>query len=65
MRPVTAQSLSSRLFDSKGPGFEELVGATVRRVTSGIIGVAFIQSSLAAFYFLVAGFSGAGFLLTG
>lgn len=52
--------LSNRLFDDKGPEFEELAGATIRSVTTGIIGVALIQSFFAALGFLVAGLPGAG-----
>ena len=55
-----AHSLANRLFGDKGPEFEELAGATIRSVTTGIIGVAFIQSVLAAIGFLVAGLPGAG-----
>ena len=42
------------------PEFEELAGATIRSVTTGIIGVAIIQSCFAALGFLVAGLPGAG-----
>jgi predicted PurR-regulated permease PerM len=52
--------LSNRLFGDKGPEFEELAGATIRSVTTGIIGVALIQSFFAALGFLVAGLPGAG-----
>ena len=55
-----ARSLANRLFGDKGPEFEELAGATVRSVTTGIIGVAFIQSVCAALGFLVGGLPGAG-----
>jgi len=37
------------------------MGATIRSVTKGILGVAFIQSILAGLGFLVAGLPGAGF----
>lgn len=40
--------------------FEELARSTVRSVTTGIIGVAFIQSFFAALGFVVAGMPGAG-----
>jgi len=53
-------SLFSRLFGAKGPEFQQLIGATIRSVTSGILGVAFIQSVLAGLGFLVAGLPGAG-----
>jgi predicted PurR-regulated permease PerM len=55
-----ARLLSNRLFGDKGPDFEELAGATIRSVTTGIIGVALIQSFFAALGFLVAGLPGAG-----
>ena len=53
-------SLSKRLFGAKGPEFQELIGATIRSVTTGILGVAFIQSVLAGLGFLIAGLPGAG-----
>jgi predicted PurR-regulated permease PerM len=52
--------LANRLFGDKGPEFERLGAATVRSVTTGIIGVALIQSFFAALGFLVAGLPGAG-----
>lgn len=55
-----AHSLANRIFGAKGPEFEQLVGSTVRSVTMGILGVAVIQSVLAALGFLVAGLPGAG-----
>jgi len=55
-----ARSLATRLFGDKGPQFEELAGATIRGVTTGIVGVALIQSVFAAIGFLVAGLPGAG-----
>ena len=55
-----ARRLSNRLFGDRGPEFEELAGATIRSVTTGIIGVAIIQSFFAALGFLVAGMPGAG-----
>lgn len=55
-----ARSLASRIFGDKGPEFEQLVGSTIRSVTIGILGVALIQSVLAALGFLVAGLPGAG-----
>ena len=55
-----ARSLSNRLFGDKGREFEELAAATIRSVTTGILGVALIQSFLAALGFLVAGLPGAG-----
>ena len=57
---TVARSLTNRLFGDKGPQFEELAGATIRSVATGIIGVALIQSVFAALGFLVAGLPGAG-----
>jgi predicted PurR-regulated permease PerM len=53
-------SLCKRLFGDKGPEFQQLIGATIRSVTNGILGVALIQSVLAGLGFLVAGLPGAG-----
>jgi predicted PurR-regulated permease PerM len=55
-----ARLLANRLFGEKGADFEELACSTVRSVTTGIVGVALIQSLLAAIGFLVAGLPGAG-----
>ncbi len=54
------RSLFNRLFDEKGAEFQELVGSTIRSVTTGILGVAIIQSVFAAVGFLVVGLPGAG-----
>jgi len=53
-------SLANRFFGEKGPEFQRLLGATIRSVTTGILGVALIQSVLAGVGFLVAGLPGAG-----
>jgi predicted PurR-regulated permease PerM len=53
-------ALAKRIFGDRGQEFEELTCATVRSVTTGIIGVALIQSFFAALGFLVAGLPGAG-----
>jgi predicted PurR-regulated permease PerM len=53
-------SLASRLFGEKGPEFQQLVGATIRSVTFGILGVALIQSAFAALGFLVVGIPAVG-----
>jgi len=53
-------SLANRLFGTHGPEFQRLIGATIRSVTTGILGVAFIQSILAGLGFLVVGLPGAG-----
>jgi predicted PurR-regulated permease PerM len=53
-------SLFSRFFGVKGPEFQQLIGATIRSVTFGILGVAVIQSVFAALGFLVVGLPAAG-----
>lgn len=52
--------LANRLFGDRGPEFQQLMGATIRSVTTGILGVALIQTVLAGLGFLVAGLPGAG-----
>jgi len=54
------RSLCNRLFGERGPGFQQLMGATIRSVTNGILGVALIQSVLAGLGFIVAGLPGPG-----
>jgi predicted PurR-regulated permease PerM len=54
------RALANRLFGERGAEFQNLVGSTIRSVTSGILGVALIQTVLAAIGFLVAGLPGAG-----
>lgn len=53
-------SLCNRLFAEKGPEIQQLIGSTIRSVTTGIVGVAFIQSVFAGIGFLVVGLPGAG-----
>jgi predicted PurR-regulated permease PerM len=53
------RSLFNRFFGDKGPELHQLVGATIRSVTFGILGVALIQSACATLGFLVAGLPGA------
>jgi predicted PurR-regulated permease PerM len=53
-------SVFGRIFGAKGPEFQQLIGATIRSVTFGILGVAIIQSVFAALGFLVVGLPGAG-----
>lgn len=55
-----AHSLANRIFGDRGPEFEQLAGSTIRSVTTGILGVALIQSVLAALGFLVVGLPWAG-----
>ena len=52
--------LCNRLFGEQGPEFRQLIGATVRSVTFGVLGVAVIQSAFAAVGFLVAGLPAVG-----
>jgi predicted PurR-regulated permease PerM len=54
------RSLCIQIFGQRGPGFQQLMGATIRSVTTGILGVALIQSVLAGLGFLVAGLPGVG-----
>ncbi len=53
-------SLANRLFGEKGPEFQQLIGATIRSVTFGILGVAVIQSALAGLGFWVVGLPAVG-----
>jgi predicted PurR-regulated permease PerM len=53
-------SLANRLFGEKGPEFQQLIGATIRSVTFGILGVAVIQSIFAALGFLLVGLPAVG-----
>ena len=55
-----AHAFANRIFGDRGPEFERLASSTIRSVTMGILGVALIQSLLAALGFLVAGLPGAG-----
>jgi predicted PurR-regulated permease PerM len=52
-------SLFNRIFGNRGPELHQLVGATIRSVTFGILGVALIQSAFATIGFLAAGLPGA------
>jgi predicted PurR-regulated permease PerM len=53
------RSLAIRLFGKRGPEYQELVGATIRSVTFGILGVALIQTVFATAGFFVVGLPGA------
>lgn len=55
-----AHSFAKRLFGERGPEFEHLAGSTIRSVTTGILGVAGIQTVFAGLGFLVARLPGAG-----
>ncbi len=56
-----AQQLFVRLAPERGAGFARLAGQTVRSVASGVVGVAVIQSVLAAAGFLAVGVPGTAF----
>jgi predicted PurR-regulated permease PerM len=58
-RKVTL-SLANRVFGDKGPEFHKLIGATIRSVTVGILGVAFLQTVLAGIGFVLEGLPSAG-----
>jgi len=51
--------LAIRLFGEQGPEYQQLVGATIRSVTNGVLGVAVIQTIFAAAGFFVVGLPGA------
>src|SRR5664279_4403800 len=51
--------LANRLFGEQGPEFQNLISATIRSVTFGILGVALIQSAFAALGFFLFGLPGA------
>src|SRR5215470_2757233 len=53
------RSLATRLLGPRGQEFEQLVGSTIRNVTTGILGVALIQTVFAAIGFLAVGLAGA------
>ena len=55
-----SRRLAVHLFGNRGEEFEALAGATIRSVTTGILGVALIQSLLAGLGFLVIRLPGAG-----
>lgn len=55
-----ARALGRRLAGKQGEEFVDLAKVTVRGVTRGILGVAFIQASLIGLGFFVAGVPGAG-----
>ncbi|HEX8802201.1 MAG TPA: AI-2E family transporter, partial [Terriglobales bacterium] len=56
----TARSMFVRIFDEQGPEYHQLVSSTIRSVTSGILGVALIQTVCASLGFFLAGLPGAG-----
>ena len=57
---AVSRSLANGFLGNKGAEFEELATATIRSVTTGILGVALIQSLFASVGFLVVGLPGTG-----
>lgn len=57
-----ARRVTRRLMGDAGPGTLQLIGSTIRSVTTGILGVAFIQAVLAGFGFAVMGIPMSGLL---
>ncbi len=57
-----AEAIARRLAGERGTDLAQLAEATVRSVTRGILGVAFIQAVLAGLGFLAVGVPGAGLL---
>jgi predicted PurR-regulated permease PerM len=57
---AVSRSLANGFFGNKGAEFEELATATIRSVSTGILGVALIQSLFASVGLLVVGLPGAG-----
>ena len=55
-----SRGFAINLFGNKGSEFEALAGATIRSVTTGILGVALIQSLLAGLGFLAIRLPGRG-----
>jgi predicted PurR-regulated permease PerM len=55
-----SRKLAIHLFGNKGAQFEALAEATIRSVTTGILGVALIQTLFAGLGFVVVGLSGWG-----
>src|SRR6516225_8480288 len=55
-----SRKLAIRVFGNRAEEFETLAGATIRSVTTGILGVAVIQSLFASLGFLVVRLPGAG-----
>lgn len=53
-------TLAKRLFGDQGPEFEKLIVATIRSVTTGILGVALIQAAFATLGFFLVGLPAVG-----
>jgi predicted PurR-regulated permease PerM len=63
--PHLAQSIGAflrRIFGQRSEEMLKLAGSTIRNVSRGVVGIALVQSFLAALGFLVAGVPAAGFL---
>jgi len=56
------RTLSQRILPTRGQELLKLAGATIRNVSQGVIGIAFLQAILAGLGFLVAGVPGSGLL---
>jgi len=59
------RTVSARILPERGQELLRLAGATIRNVSQGVIGIAFLQAILAGLGFLVAGLPGAGLLALG
>jgi predicted PurR-regulated permease PerM len=59
---IGTKSLLSKVVTTRGEEFVNIAGATIRNISRGVIGVAFLQALLAGVGFLIAGFPGAGLL---
>ncbi len=57
---ILAQRIFIRIFGDQGGEYRDVVAATVRSVTNGILGVAVIQSFFASLGFWIIGLPGAG-----
>jgi len=53
-------SLANKLFGNRGAEFQQLIGATIRSVTLGILGVAVVQAVFAALGFWLVGLPAVG-----
>ncbi len=58
----TIRKLSHRILPARGQEFVKLAGATIRNVSQGVIGIAFLQAMLSGFGFVIAGIPGSGLL---
>jgi predicted PurR-regulated permease PerM len=58
----TVMAIANRLIGENGEKFADLAGATVRSVSTGIVGIALIQAIMAGLGFLAVGLPAAGLL---